>query len=355
MSISHHSHSAEALMRYARRLGFGDIHSRRDPETGLHTIVAIHSIKRGPAIGGCRLYPYVSSGQALKDVLRLSYMMTLKAAICDLPHGGGKSVIIQPPLIQDRTALFEAFGDFVHSLNGRYITAIDVGTGTHDMDIIATRTPYVIGAETMLKGHGNPATHTALGVFQGIKAALQFMRGSHDLNNVHVAIQGLGQVGFLLAQQLYDHGAKLTVCDASSQAVERAKSAMPTIHIVEPNSIYHVPCDIFSPCAMGGILTREIIQQLRCQAVVGSANNQLAHLKFARLVRQREILFAPDFLVNAGGLINAALIYDCADPELAHQQILKVYDTCLEIFERAKASDKTTTLVAYEIAMERLA
>lgn len=342
-------------MRYARRLGFGDIHSRHDPDTGMHAIVAIHSIKRGPAIGGCRLYPYLSSGQALKDVLRLSYMMTLKAAICDLPHGGGKSVIIQPPSINNRTTFFEAFGDFVHSHNGSYITAIDVGTGTQDMDVIATRTPYVIGAETMIKGHGNPASHTALSVFQGIKAALQFSRNDANLSDVHIAIQGAGQVGFLLAEMLYKAGATLTVCDANKQAIEHAQAAMPDINIVEPHAIYHVPCDIFAPCAMGGILTREIIQQLQCQAIVGSANNQLSHLKFARLIRQRGILYAPDFLVNAGGLVNAALIYDCADPEMANRQILKIYDTCLEIFQRAQATDKSTTLVAYEIAMERLA
>lgn len=355
MALQRRTHSLEALMRYAKRLGFGDIHTCINPQTGLHAYIAIHNTQRGPAIGGCRLYSYTSSGQALKDLLRLSYMMTLKSAICELPHGGGKAVIIQPKQIQDRQAFFQSFGDFVHSQNGRYITAIDVGTGTQDMDAIASRTPYVIGAKTMLAGHGNPAEHTALGVFQGIRAAMMFLENKTSLKGLHVAIQGIGQVGLQLIQRLQAEGAKLTVCDVNQSALQQLKSTHPDINIVGLDEIYAVPCDVFAPCAMGGILRRCTINKLQCKVIAGSANNQLAHAKYINLIQQRGILFAPDFLVNAGGLINAALVYDCADPDLAHQHILKIYETTLHIFERAAREQSTTTAIAEKIAMERLA
>ena len=341
-------------MRYARRLGFGDIHTCIDRETGLQSIIAIHSVKRGPAIGGCRLHTYPSHDLALNDVLRLAYMMTLKAAICDLPHGGGKAVILKPKHIADRRAFFQAFGDFVHRQQGDYITAIDVGTSTPDMDAIATRTPYVIGATGMKTGHSNPATHTALGVFRGIEAAVAFKLNRTDLRGLHVAIQGVGQVGFDLMKRLLEAGTTVTVCDPSQSTITTLQAQFPSVRIVALDAIYDVPCDIFAPCALGGTLTPDHVQRLSCQIIAGSANNQFTHMRVAELVQQRNILYAPDFLVNAGGLINAALVYDTGNEAIATQKIRSIYDTCLELFERAVTQSQTPTHVAQQMALERL-
>ncbi len=322
------THNFEALMRYAKALGYGDIHTKIDHKTGLHAIIAIHNTNRGPALGGTRLYEYKTTSAALKDVLRLGHMMSLKAAINDLPHGGGKSVIIKPPVIKDRDALFCSFGDFVHEQNGRYIAAIDVGTHTNDMDAIATRTPYVIGASQTHAGHTNPAAHTALGVFRSIQAALLFKLNRSELNNVHVAIQGAGQVGYALAKHLFEQGARISICDPNSKHRDRCVKAF-SAKAVDPDTIYDLECDVFAPCAMGGILNRHTINRLKCPIVVGSANNQLAHTKYASLLAQKNILYAPDFLVNSGGLINAALVYGSNDETLATEHIMRIYDNWL--------------------------
>lgn len=343
----------EALMRYAKRLGFGDIHTKVDPQTGLHAIIAIHNVSRGPAIGGCRIFPYKTAGEAFKDVLRLAYMMTLKAAIADLSHGGAKAVIIKPEHIEDHDAFFSSFGDFVHEMNGRYITAIDVGTSTKDMDVIASRTPYVIGAAAIHSGHGDPATHTALGVFRGIQAAVAFQHQQDTLKGITVAIQGTGHVGFGLAKRLHDAGAHLIVCDTSTEHTQRCADTL-NATVVDPADIYHVQCDVFAPCAMGGILTMETIEQLQTHIICGSANNQLAHAGYADRLKAKDILYVPDFIVNSGGLINAAMVYDYADEAMATKQIMKIYDTLLTLFERAATTNQTTTAVAQAMAWERL-
>jgi leucine dehydrogenase len=347
------THTLEALMRYARLLGFGDIHSKLDPETGLHAFIAIHNTNRGPALGGTRFYEYTTAGMALKDVLRLSYMMTLKAAINNLSHGGGKAVIIKPKIIKDREALFRSFGDFVHEQNGRYIAAIDVGTKTEDMDVVATRTPYVIGASHVHEGHQDPAIHTALGVFRSIQAAVLFKLNKDSLKGLHIAIQGAGHVGYALAKSLHEQDAIITMCDPDEDALRRCVNEF-KIKTVACDKIYDVDCDIFSPCAMGGIIDLDTINKLKCSIIVGSANNQLAHNKYADVLKDRNILYGPDFLVNSGGLINAALVYDSNDQALALQHIMNIYDTCLELFERSKNEDLATTVVAEKTAIEKL-
>lgn len=347
------THSFEALMRYAKQLGYGDVHTKLDTKTGLHAIIAIHSTYRGPALGGTRFYPYHTAGMALKDVLRLGYMMSLKAAINDLPHGGGKSVIIAPPKIKDRDALFCSFGDFVHEQNGRYIAAIDVGTSTQDMDVIATRTPYVIGASYIHKWHSDPATHTALGVFRSIQAAALFKLNKESLDGLHIAIQGAGHVGYALAQHLHKHNARMSICDPEQNLVERCVKEF-NATAIDLNAIYDVDCDIFAPCAMGGVLNLETINRLKCPIIVGSANNQLAHKKYATVLHNKNILYAPDFLVNSGGLINAVMVYDADNEALATQRIMGIYDTCLELFERAAKEHLPTTTVAETIAIEKL-
>ena len=343
----------EALMRYAKILGFGEIHEKIDQETGLHAIIAIHSTKLGPAIGGSRFFRYHAAGAALKDALRLSYMMTLKAAVSDLPHGGAKAVIIKPDEIKDRKALFEAYGDFVHEMNGRYITAIDVGTSTEDMDIIADRTPYVIGATKSGKADSDPSTHTALGVMHSLEAAVKFQMNKDNVEGIRVAIQGAGSVGYHLAKLLAQRGAQITICDPKHEAIQRCVDEFGATG-VDINEIYDVPCDVFAPCAMGGTINTDTIKRLQSTMIVGSANNQLAHRQVGDLLQEKGILYAPDFVVNSGGLINAAMVYDYQDPTLADAQIAKLHDTMLGMFERSKREQKPTTLIAEQIAREKL-
>ncbi|MCH9770617.1 MAG: NAD(P)-binding domain-containing protein [Gammaproteobacteria bacterium] len=346
-------HRYQALMRYARILGYGEIHTKIDPESGLFGIIAIHNTSLGPAIGGCRFLEYDSSEHALKDVLRLAYMMTLKAAVSDLPHGGAKSVIFKPKVIPDRAALFRSFGNFVHEMNGRYIVAIDVNTSTSDMNIIAEQTPYVIGATTLSNVQGDPALHTAQGVLRGIEAAVQFQLNKTDLNGVHVAVQGAGKVGSDLVRQLIEKGARVTVSDFKAESAEKLREQY-GVETVHHEKIYDVACDVFSPCALGGTINLDTLNRLKTTIVAGSANNQLAHNKYGRIMHDKGILYAPDYVINAGGLINAAMVYDFADPDLANRKIDTISDILLNIFKRSKQENIATNKVAELIAIERL-
>ncbi len=348
-------HTHEALMRYAKMLGYGEIHTKIDRKTGLHAIVAIHNTDLGPAIGGCRLHTYGTTGPALKDVLRLAYMMTLKSAISNLPHGGAKAVLIKPKHIKDRKAYFRSFGDFVHQMNGSYITAIDVGTTTEDMDAIAERTPYVIGAAGLHEKEGDPAPHTAKGILRGIQAAIQFKYNKSDLNGIRVAIQGTGHCGGIVAELLAQQGAEITVSDINAEAVQRCLNKIGTQHHhVDPDKIYDVDCDVFAPCAMGGVINLDVINRLKAKIIAGSANNQLAHSKYSELLFKKGILYAPDFVINSGGLINAAMVYDYCDDVIADKQIDKLYDTLLSLFKRGKKESLPTTNVAELMAIEKL-
>jgi leucine dehydrogenase len=321
----------ESLHRYAQQLGFGTIHQKFDKNTGLNAIIAIHDTTLGPALGGCRLYPYRSVSTALKDVLGLAHMMTLKSAFSDMPHGGAKSVLIKPKQIADRAAYFRAFGDFVHDLNGRYITAIDVGTSTDDMDIIAERTPYVIGAAKTHRNERDPSPSTALGVLHGIEAAVHFKLNRADLSGIHVAIQGAGHVGYYLAKLLHQRGARLTMCDVNQAALQRVIDEF-NANIVAPEAIYAVKCDIFAPCAMGGILNSETIHLITAPIIAGSANTQLAHHLFGKILHEKGVLYAPDFAINAGGLISAAIDYTYRDAAMADAKIAKMYDNMVNFY-----------------------
>lgn len=348
-----HHYSHEGLMRYARILGFGDIHTKIDSKTGLQAMIAIHSTKRGPAIGGCRLFEYSSLGLALKDVIRLSYMMTLKAAASDLPHGGAKAVILKPPVIRDRKALFRSFGDFVHDMNGQYIAAMDIGTTTEDMDVITERTSHVIGAARIDKLQSDPSPFTSRGVFQGIKAAIKFKWGRDDIEGLHIAIQGAGKTAYYLAKLLHQHGATISVCDLKSEATEIfVKEFQATVVGVE--NIYDVRCDIFSPCAIGGIINLHTLNRIKAPIIAGAANNQLAHRKYGALAKERGFLYATDYIINSGGLIQAASIHNYHDVTIANRLIEKLYDRLLELFERSIKENKPTTEVADLIAKEKL-
>ncbi len=343
----------EALIRYANILGFEDVHIKMDRHSGLQAIVAIHNVDLGPAIGGCRFIHYDSTGPALKDALRLAYMMTLKAAISGLPHGGAKAVILAPRKIKSRTALFRAFGDFVHELNGKYITACDSGTSTADMDIIATRTPYVIGAAGARQFESNPAIHTAKGVFMGLRAAVKHQLNQDNLTGLRVAIQGAGAVGYELAALLHNAGAFITVCDTKTEATDKFKVEF-NADIVDIDSIYDVDCDVFSPCALGGVINTETINRIKASVIAGSANNQLGHQKFAETLMQKNILYAPDFVINSGGLINAALVYDLHNPELADKKIEQLYETMLSLFIQASQENQTPLKLAEQNAIQKL-
>lgn len=344
--------SERDIFEYASYLGFGEINMEVDHSTGMHAIIAVHSTKLGPAIGGTRFVHYVSSNEAIIDALRLAAMMTYKAAICDLKHGGGKSVIMKSGEIKNRKALFERFGKFVHKLEGRYIAAMDSGTTTTDMDSISKNTDFVTCKSDELGG-GNPSSHTALGVLRGIQAAIKFKMGQDNLNNVHVAIQGVGNVGYFLAKLLHEQGAKLTVCDVNHDATRRCVEEFGAKE-VDIGTIYDVACDVFSPCALGESINPKTIDRLKCKIIAGSANNQLSHRSLGEVLHQHNILFAPDFLINSGGLIHVAEVYDHGNHEVAEQQIINLYNETLQIFERAQAENKSTNLIARTIAEERL-
>jgi len=342
----------DSLMRYAEFLGYGEIHTKIDEETGLKAIVAINNLKRGPAIGGCRMVSYQTLDKAFEDALRLGYMMSYKAAINNLPHGGAKSVIIKPKVIKDREAFFEKFGEFVNDLGGRYITAVDSGTSPAEMDIIARRTPYVT-CTTKLGGDSDPSPLTALGVRRAIEAAVKFKMNRDSVEGIHVAIQGAGHVGYWLAKELKERGARITISDINLKAIQRCVDEI-GVDVCSPEEIYDVEADVFAPCALGATLNLQTIKRLKTQIVAGSANNQLSHHHYGVLLHEQNVLYAPDFLINAGGLIHVAALYDHGDVKKSMEQIENIYHTVYDIFERSTHQNRPTSEIAEKIARERL-
>lgn len=345
------SSSYDDVFQYAQELKYGELHFKIDNKTGLFAIVAVHSTKLGPAIGGCRYITYPSKSAAITDAIRLAHMMSYKAAICKLPHGGAKAVLIKPSFPIDRVAYFQSFAEFINELNGRYVTAMDSGTDVNDMDIIATKTAYVTCTS---QGGGDPSPYTAHGVKRGIEAAVKFKLGQNDLHNIHVVIQGVGHVGYYLAKELNEAGARLTVTDTNSSHLERCVREF-GVATVKPDEVYQVECDVFAPCALGAVLNSMTIEKLNTSIVAGSANNQLKDLvSDDKYLFDRGILYAPDFLINAGGLIHAAATYDHGNLEQAKNQIYNIYEALMDIFQRSKAENKPTHYIAQIIAEERL-
>lgn len=343
---------ADSLMRYAELLGYGDIHTKICKKTGLKAIVAIHNLNRGPAIGGCRMVSYDSVDKATEDAMRLGYMMSYKAAINNLPHGGAKAVIIKPAVIKDRVALFEKFGEFVNELGGRYLTAVDSGTSPADMDIISRRTPFVT-CTTKLGGDSDPSPLTALGVRRAIEAAVKYKMGREDIEGIRVAIQGAGHVGYYLAKELHALGAKLIMTDINATSLQRCVNEFGAT-TCDPDEIYSVDADVFAPCALGAVLNLRTINQLKTPIVAGSANNQLSHSNYGVLLHDRGILYAPDFLINAGGLIHVAVSYAHGDMKKSLEQINNIYNTVYDIYERSAHENMATNKIAEMIARERL-
>ncbi len=341
----------DSLMRYARLLGYGDVHIKIDKETGLKAIIAIHNLKRGPAIGGCRIATYHSMDQGIEDALRLGYMMSYKAAINNLAHGGGKAVLIKPAVIKDRDAYFEKFGDFVNELGGRYITAVDSGSSPLEMDIIARRTAFVTCTSSSGSA-SDPSPLTALGVLRGLEAAVKFKLQRESLDGIRVVLQGAGSVGYHLTKMLKEKGAIITIADVNSAALQQCAEL--GVSVCQPDEVYDIPADVFAPCAMGAVLNLHTIKRLNVSIVAGCANNQLSHSHCGMLLHERGILYAPDFLINAGGLIHVAVIYDHGDLQRSMEKITGIYDTVYDIFERSVRENRATNEIAEKIARDRL-
>lgn len=325
----------------------------QDKEAGLKAIIAIHNTTLGPALGGTRMWPYKSEEEALKDVLRLSEGMTYKAAAAGLNLGGGKAVIIGDPKKEKSEVLFRAYGNFVNSLGGRYITAEDVGTDVIDMEYTFMETNYVVGIEVSHGGSGNPAPFTALGVFQAIKCCLGKVFGSEELKGRTIAVQGVGQVGSHLIRRLKAAGATVLATDVDAEKLKTLASEI-GFESVAPQEIYGVPCDVFVPCALGGILNEKTISNLKCKIVAGSANNQLEQPEDARRLKKMGILYAPDYIVNAGGLINVYLELEGYSRERAERMTRGIYYNIKNVLEIADKRNCSTEEAAKLMVDERL-
>ncbi|HEU4509716.1 MAG TPA: Glu/Leu/Phe/Val dehydrogenase [Pyrinomonadaceae bacterium] len=322
----------------------------RHPESGYHGIIAVHSTALGPAIGGTRFWNYATEEEALMDALRLSRGMTYKTALPGLPLGGGKAIIIGDNKTTNREALFRAHGRFVDTLGGRYITAEDVGTSPADMEFVRLETDHVAG---LLGRSGDPSPFTARGVFRAIQASAKHRWNSDELAGATVAVQGCGNVGYNLAKLLHAAGAKLVVSDVQESSVSRVVDECGA-EAVQPAEIFSVRADIFAPCALGGVINDETIPQLNVEIVAGAANNQLLEERHGEMLRERNILYAPDYVANAGGVFNGCSELLGWEPERALKKIDEIYDTVLEVLETAKAQNITPHQAADRLVEERL-
>lgn len=323
-----------------------------DAASGLKAIIAIHNTTLGPALGGCRMWPYENEAAAIRDVLRLSRGMTYKAAVLDCGLGGGKSVIIGDSHRDKTPELLHAMGRAIAGFGGRYIVGEDIGTNPDDMREIRSVTACVSCLRKEDGGYGDPAPMTALGVFSAIRAGVEEAFGSKDLAGVHVAVQGVGNVGFNLCKQLHEAGAELTICDVHPKQIERAREALP-LTVVEPDKIYDVPAEVFAPCALGGVINDKTIDRLKVRVVAGAANNQLDHARHGDWLADRDIVYVPDYVANGGGLISCAAEWQGKDPGAVPEQVRGIYDTCRMILRIASEQGITTSAAADELAESR--
>lgn len=322
-----------------------------DESSGLKAIIAIHDTTLGPALGGVRMWNYDSEEAALEDALRLAKGMTYKNAAAGLNLGGGKAVIIGDPRKDKSEALFRAFGRYVESLNGRYITAEDVGTTVQDMDWIHMETDYVTG--TSSGGAGNPSPITALGIYKGMKAAAKEAFGTDSLNGKTIAVQGVGQVAYNLCKYLHEEKANLIVTDINEEAVNRAVQDF-NAEAVKPDEIYDVDCDIFSPCALGGTINDDTIPRMKAKVIAGSANNQLLENRHGDILFEKGIVYAPDYVINSGGVINVSEELRGYDQNRVMQKIESIYTILEKVFQISKEENIPTYLAADRMAEERI-
>ena len=334
-------------------MGHEEVIFVQDKSCGLKAIIGIHDTTLGPALGGTRLWPYASEEDALIDVLRLSRGMTYKNAISGLNLGGGKAVIIADPKDKNE-ALFRSFGRFIESLNGRYITAEDVNTSVEDIEHIFTETNYVTGVAQANGGSGNPSPYTALGVFRGIEASVTKAFGKRDLKGKTVAIQGVGSVGFELAKLLDAAGANIVYTDVNDRNIQRMKEGVPTAKFVAPNEIFGVACDVYAPCALGASVNDDTIPQLKAKIVCGAANNQLKEDRHGLILKEKGILYAPDYLVNAGGVMNVSIEFEGWADSKSRRMVDTIYDKTLEVFKIADEQNIPVNKAADVMAENRI-
>ena len=325
-----------------------------DKDTGLKAIIGIHNTVLGPALGGTRMWQYANEWEALNDVLRLSRGMTFKSAITGLNLGGGKAVIIGDAKTQKTPELMKRFGEFVHSLSGKYITAEDVGMETADMDLVREVTPYVTGISEEKGGAGNPSPITAYGVFMGMKAAAKFKFGTDILEGKKVIVQGIGHVGETLVEHLVHDGAQVIIDDINQERLE-AISKKYGATIYNGDNIYAEDVDIYAPCALGATINDATIQTLKAKVIAGAANNQLAdEIKHGRLLQEKGIVYAPDFLINAGGIINVYAELENYGKTEIMRKTENIYNTTIEILNNADVNNTTTHQAALNIAQSRI-
>jgi leucine dehydrogenase len=341
------------ITQYMETHGHEQLSVFTDNSVGIRAFISIHDTTLGPALGGVRIWPHKTEDDALMDVLRLSRGMTYKAAASGLHMGGGKALIMASS--QDKTeAMMRAFGRFVESLGGRYITTEDVGATTQDMEWIAQETNHVTGLPVNLGGSGDPSEMTGYGIYQGMKACAKEIWGNGSLKGRTIAIQGFGKVASYLAGHLIQEDAKLIVTDINQSALDRAGELGLEV-IDDPSAIYEVACDIFAPCALGGILNDDTIPRLKCKVVAGSANNQLLDDHHASTLQDQGILYAPDYILNAGGIINISLeMGQPYDEKAATEKVARIYDTIESVIYLAKNEGITTARAADRLAEERI-
>ena len=325
----------------------------RNDEVGLRAIIGIHSTALGPALGGLRLYPYASEADAVRDVLRLSRGMTYKAAVAGLDLGGGKAVIIGDRANKTE-AMFRAFGRHVASLGGRYITAEDMNTTVNDMGWIRRETRWVTGSSKLAGGSGDPSPVTAWGVYQGIRACLEVVYGSPDVSGRTVAIQGVGSVGYHLARFLHEGGARLLYSDVNERSLRRVTEEFGG-KVLSQEEFYSAECDVLAPCAVGGVINQRTIPLLRAPIIAGAANNQLDdEERDGEALRVADITYAPDYVINAGGLINVYAELKGYPPEMAMDDASNIFNTVKQVVNKARSLKITTTAASNQIAEERI-
>ncbi|MFF2175540.1 Leu/Phe/Val dehydrogenase [Lysinibacillus sp. NPDC058147] len=342
------------IFKYMEKYDYEQLVFCQDEASGLKAIIAIHDTTLGPALGGARMWTYASEENAIEDALRLARGMTYKNAAAGLNLGGGKTVIIGDPFKDKNEEMFRALGRFIQGLNGRYITAEDVGTTVTDMDLMHEETNYVTGISPAFGSSGNPSPVTAYGVYLGMKAAAKEAFGSDSLEGRTISVQGLGNVAYKLCEYLHNEGAKLVVTDINQGAIDRVVNAFGAT-AVSPEEIYSQDVDIFSPCALGAILNDETIPQLKAKVVAGSANNQLQDSRHGDYLHELGIVYTPDYVINAGGVINVADELYGYNRERAMKRVEGIYDSIEKIFEISKRDGIPTYVAANRLAEERIA
>lgn len=344
------------IEKYVNEHGHEQLIDCNDPQTGLRAWIAIHNTKLGPGLGGIRLWNYESADDALLDVLRLSEGMTYKAAVAGLKLGGAKAVILgdgkeeDPRVRRDR---FRVLGRIVDDLKGRYIAAEDVGTTTDDIIIVREETYHVVGLPSEVGGSGDPSPMTAIGVLEGQRALIKEVLHTDRFKGVRVSIQGLGKVGFSLASRLVAEGAYVIATDINPEVCHMTSEKL-GIRIVKPDDIYNEECEIFAPCALGGVINDDTLVSLRCRIVAGSANNQLKEVKHGEILHEMGIVYAVDYVINAGGLINVSHEMNGYDREKALADVAKIYDTIMRMYIIARRDGISEQSAAHKIAIERL-